>query len=100
MVAYKLLFDRDKSSNNKYIVTEGLLVFIEPVKATVIKYELKKGEFANKLVKISDEKVNELEMVIKECWKSIKNLNFARLAEYDDSVKRCGRCDYKNICWE
>lgn len=99
LVAYKFLFDRDKSGGNK-VVTEGLLVFVEPVKKTVIKYRLKKGEFLNKLVKISDEKVNELETVIKDCWKSIKNLDFAKLEEYDDSVKRCGRCDYKNICWQ
>ncbi len=99
LVAYKLLFDKDNSGNNNNVVTEGLLVFVEPVKKTVIKYGLKKGEFLNRLVKISDEKVGELETVIKGCWKSIKSLDFAMLEEYDDSVKRCGRCDYKNICW-
>jgi len=100
LVAYKLLFDRDNSGNNNNVVTEGLLVFVEPVKKTVIKYGLKEGEFLNRLVKISPEKVSELETVIKDCWKSIKSLDFAMLEEYDDSVKRCGRCDYKNICWQ
>jgi len=100
LIAYKLLFDKDKSRNNNNIVTEGLLVFIEPVRKTVIKYGLKEGEFLNKLVKISDEKVEELEGVIRSCWKSIKGLDFSKLAEYDDSAKRCGRCDYKNICWQ
>ncbi len=99
LVAYKLLFDRDSSARG-YVITEGLLVFIEPVKLSVIKYGLKKGDFINKRVTISDKKVNELEALIRGCWKSIKNLDFSRLQEYDDSVKRCGRCDYKNICWQ
>ncbi|MDP8292458.1 MAG: ATP-dependent DNA helicase [Candidatus Orphnella occulta] len=99
LVAYKLLFDRDSSAKNN-VVIEGLLVFVEPAKLSVIKYGLKKGEFINKLVPISEGKVSELEAVIRGCWKSIKSLDFSKLKEYDDSVKKCGRCDYKNICWQ
>lgn len=100
LVAYKLLFDRDKSRNKRGTVKEGLLVFVEPVAVSVPKYGLKKGEFINKLVDITDKDVDELVGVIKEKWSAIKSLDFAKLPEYDNSVRRCGGCDYKNICWE
>ena len=99
LVAYKLLFDRDKYQNKGFKVSEGMLVFVEPAKSTVIKYGLKKGEFINQTINITEKEVLELESVIKGVWKSIKQLQFDRLPEYSNEVMKCAGCDYKNICW-
>ncbi|NQT95220.1 MAG: ATP-dependent helicase [Candidatus Omnitrophica bacterium] len=100
LVAYKLLFDRDKDQNKGFKVKDGELVFVEPAKTSVIKYGLKKGSFIKKRLDITDEMVAELEGVIKDAWRSIMNLEFDKLPEYDDGPRRCRNCDYKNICWE
>ena len=76
-----------------------MLVFVEPAKSTVIKYGLKKGEFINQTINITEKEVLELESVIKGVWKSIKQLQFDRLPEYSSEVMKCAGCDYKNICW-
>jgi len=99
LVAYKLLFDRDKDKNNGFRVKAGMLVFVEPAKTTVAKYRLKKGEFIKRDIEITDQMVLELEKLIKEVWHSIKRLDFQQLPEYDDDPRRCRNCDYKNICW-
>ncbi|NQT90462.1 MAG: PD-(D/E)XK nuclease family protein, partial [Candidatus Omnitrophica bacterium] len=100
LVAYKLLFDKDKDQNRGFRVSEGVLVFVEPAKKTVSKYGLKKDEYINKAVEISDDMVAELEAVIKGCWSSIRGLDFDKLPERDNDMNRCGGCDYSNICWE
>jgi DNA helicase II / ATP-dependent DNA helicase PcrA len=99
LVAYKLLYDNDNASSKCGKVAEGELVFVEPAKTTVIKHGLKKDEFIKLIVPITDDMVSELQIVITNCWKSIKALEFSRLSEYDDKVDKCGGCDYKNICW-
>ena len=99
LVAYKLLYDNDKSSGKLKKVAEGMLVFVEPAKTTVIKHGLKKDEFVCLTLPITDDMVSELERTINNCWQSIKSLEFDRLPEYDDKVDKCGGCDYKNICW-
>jgi CRISPR/Cas system-associated exonuclease Cas4 (RecB family) len=99
LVAYKLLYDNDKSASKGAKVSEGLLVFVEPAKTTVAKHSLKKGEFVSLNVPITSDMADELELVINNCWKSIKSLEFEKLPEYDDSVDKCGGCDYKNLCW-
>ncbi|MFC1807611.1 ATP-dependent helicase [Candidatus Omnitrophota bacterium] len=100
LIAYKLLFDRDKDQNRGCRVAEGMLVFVEPAKSSVLKYGLKKGEFVNNVVKVSDDMVDNLIKVIKDSWRSIKGLNFEKLPERDEDITRCGGCDYKNICWD
>lgn len=100
LVAYKLLFDKDKDQNKGFRVSKGVLVFIEPAKSSVIKYNMKKGEFINKEIEITEDMVTELEGVIKNCWRSILNLDFEKLPERDDNVRKCGGCNYKHICWE
>ncbi|MCM8782657.1 MAG: PD-(D/E)XK nuclease family protein, partial [Candidatus Omnitrophica bacterium] len=97
LVAYKLLFDNDKDQNHGFKVEEGVLVFVEPAKSTVAKYGLKKGEFINKTIAITDKKVKELEGVIKRVWQSIKKLNFEKLPQRDE--KKCDKCDFDSICW-
>jgi DNA helicase II / ATP-dependent DNA helicase PcrA len=99
LVAYKLLYDRDKIAGKQGRVIQGRLVFVEPAKTSVIKYGLKKGEFVDITVDITEEMVCELENVIQECWKSIKHLAFNKLRQYDNTMEKCGGCDYKNICW-
>ena len=99
LIAYKLLYDNDKSSGKSKKVAEGMLVFVEPAKTTVVKHSLKKDEFVCLKLAITDDMVSELELVINNCWRSIKSLEFGRLPEYDDKGDKCGGCDYKNICW-
>ena len=99
LVAYKLLYDNDKSSGKLKKVAEGTLVFVEPAKTTVVKHNLKKDEFVCLTLPITDDMVSDLERTINNCWRSIKSLEFDRLPEYDDKVDKCGGCDYKNICW-
>lgn len=97
LVAYKLLFDRDKDQNRGSRVSDGTLVFIEPAKADSEKYGLVKGEFVNMRVAVTDEMVQELEDVIKGVWKSINRLEFDKLPARDDS--KCRNCDFDVICW-
>jgi DNA helicase II / ATP-dependent DNA helicase PcrA len=99
LIAYKLLYDKDKSVNMGSTVAEGLLMFIEPAKATVKKYGLEKDEFVTIPVRITEDMVSELEDTIDRCWKSIKALKFEMLSDYDQAMDKCGGCDYKNICW-
>ncbi|MDD5504109.1 MAG: ATP-dependent DNA helicase [Candidatus Omnitrophica bacterium] len=98
LIAYKLLYDNDKSSGAKK-VAEGMLVFVEPAKTSNKKHGLKIGEHVRISLKITDDMVSELECVVKDSWKSIKQLCFDKLPEYDKSKEKCGNCDYKHICW-
>lgn len=99
LVAYKLLFDRHKSESKGRRISHGALVFIEPMKSTAAKYSLKEGEYINRIVELNNDMVAELEAVIKDCWRGIKNLEFDRLPERDAAPKKCGNCDYDDICW-
>ncbi|MFH0772600.1 MAG: ATP-dependent DNA helicase [Candidatus Omnitrophota bacterium] len=99
LVAYKLLFDRHERESKGYKVSHGVLVFIEPAKSTVAKYNLKEGEYINKIVELNNDMVSEIELVIKDCRRGIKNLEFDKLPEFDPAPKKCGNCGYKDICW-
>ena len=99
LVAYKLLYERSRRpGQEKKAVVKGILQFLEPVSRTVKKYGLKKGEYFNVDVDLTDEMVSELEQVITDRWKDIQSLNFDRLPERDGKV-RCARCEYDAICW-
>lgn len=97
LISYKLLFDRDKKQNRGFKISQGVLVFIEPVKESVIKYGLRKGEFINKAVEISEDMVKELEGVIKDAWHRIQKMDFDKLPQRDKN--KCGYCDFDCICW-
>jgi len=97
LISYKLLFDRDKKQNRGFKISRGVLVFIEPVKESVIKYGLRKGEFINKAVEITEDMVKELEGVIKDVWRGIQKMDFDKLPRRDK--KKCGHCDFDGICW-
>ncbi|MFH1848136.1 MAG: ATP-dependent DNA helicase, partial [Candidatus Omnitrophota bacterium] len=97
LVAYKLLFERDKYYDKKLSMDYGMLVFIEPVAATVRKYNLEKGAFCNKKVPLTPEMVSRLEAVIKDVWRRIQILDFGKLPERDSD--KCRHCDFDSICW-
>jgi len=98
LVSYKLLFDKDKKTNNGFKVSHGVLVFLEPVKNDVIKYGLKKDQFVNKKIELTQDLAVQLEKQIAEAWKNIKNLDFDKLPEKDK--EQCGNCDFSSICWQ
>lgn len=97
LVSYKLLFEKDKYYDKKQRVSSGVLVFVEPANENSAKYSLRKGEFINKSVEITDEMVGELSYVIKSVWTKIQDLEFDKLPERDED--KCGRCDFDLICW-
>ena len=99
LIAYKLLYEKAVKTKGKGTVTKGVLQFLEPVGATVKKYDLEKGGYKNFTVDLTDDMVSELEEVIMKCWKNIKELKFEKLSERDDK-DRCARCEYDNICWK
>ncbi len=103
MISYKLLFDRDKKESEGRRIVEGKLVFTEPARKTVQKYDLKEGEFVTCPVKLTEEMVAELESTIKDVWSRIKKLEFAKLPEIDPEPGKCGKvpntCDFYDICW-
>ena len=98
LVAYKLLFERDKKESAGRRVGSGALVFIEPVSEDLKRKGYKKGNYATKVVDISDSMTAELEEVIKNTWVDIKALKFGKFTERDKDI--CRMCDFDNICWE
>ncbi|MFH1594174.1 MAG: ATP-dependent DNA helicase [Candidatus Omnitrophota bacterium] len=98
LVAYKMLYERDTYERTKYIVTHGVLVFLEQTKSAVLKYNIRKGEYVDKKVEITGEMTAELEGVISRTWKKISDLEFEKLPERD--YKKCNNCTYDSICWE
>ncbi len=103
LIAYKLLFDRDKKESQGRKVKEGVLVFLDPAKETVIKHDLKEGEFVKKKVELTEDMVAELESLIKDVSRRIRKLDFAKLPEIDEKPGKCGqgnnKCDFYDICW-
>lgn len=97
LISYKLLFDRDNKQNCGFKISQGVLVFIEPVKESIIKYGLRKGEFINRAVEISEDMVKELEGAIKAVWRRIQKMDFDKLPQRDKF--KCGHCDFDGICW-
>ena len=99
LVAYKLLFDKDKKESKGRTVKEGVLVFLEPAKTTVIKHGLEEGEYVKKEVELTDAMVSELELTIKDVWRKIKSCEFPKLPKRVDDFKKCKGCDFDDICW-
>ncbi|MFH1394804.1 MAG: ATP-dependent DNA helicase [Candidatus Omnitrophota bacterium] len=98
LIAYKMLYERTRSANDKKVVSKGVLKFLEPAASTVKKYNLEKGVFRDETVNLTDAMVHDLEKFIIECWKNIQALNFEKLDCRDDKEK-CARCEYDSICW-
>ncbi|MFA6078477.1 MAG: hypothetical protein WC779_01890 [Candidatus Omnitrophota bacterium] len=94
---YRLLYEKDKRESNGRKATLGELVFIEPVSEDIAKLGLKKGDYATKVVEISDSMVESMEAIIKKSWDQIKHLRFERLKERDK--EKCRQCDFDNMCW-
>ena len=100
LIAYKLLFDKDKKESKGQTVKEGVLVFLEPAKDTVIKHGLEEGEYVKKEVELTGNMVSELERVIRDIWCRIKRCEFPKLPERVDDFKKCKGCDFDDICWD
>jgi CRISPR/Cas system-associated exonuclease Cas4 (RecB family) len=98
LVAYKLLFEKDKKESRGRRVEEGVLVFIEPLTANLGRLGYKKGEHVAKSVRINDDMVKQLGSVITKVWGQISELRFEKLPAHDKDI--CGRCDFAPICWE
>ena len=103
LIAYKLLFDRDKNESQDRKVKEGVLVFLDPMKETVPKHDLEAGGFVKKKVELTKDMVAELESAIKDVRRRIKKLDFAKLPEIDEKPGKCGKspntCNFYDICW-
>jgi len=97
LVAYRMLFEKDKKESGPMRARAGVLVFIEPINADMRRLGYKKGDYVSKRIEITDEMVARLEEVIKEVWANIKDLQFEKLKERDE--KKCGNCDFDTVCW-
>lgn len=98
VVAYKVLYDNDIYERPEFTVSHGMLVFLEPVKETVKRYNLVKGAYVDRKVSITDAMVVELEGLIRGAWEEIQGLKFDKFPEEDRDI--CGTCDFRSICWE
>ncbi len=99
LISYKLLFDKDKKESQGRKVKEGVLVFLDPAKETVAKHDLEEGEFVKKRVELTEDMVSELESLIKDVRARIRKLEFDKLPARDPDMKKCGGCDFDDICW-
>ncbi|MFH1836786.1 MAG: ATP-dependent DNA helicase [Candidatus Omnitrophota bacterium] len=99
LVAYKMLYERSGVDKDGRKVRSGVLQFLEPVGREVKKYDLRKGEYKNISLELTDDMVESLEKLIVNCWKNIQSLDFEKLKERD-SKDKCVRCEYDSICWE
>ena len=98
LIAYKMLYERYYRGKNQNKVTKGVLQFLDPVGATVLKYGLQKGEYRSEVVELTDEKVKELIGVITKSWQDMQALKFDKLKERDGR-ERCLFCEFDSICW-
>lgn len=97
LVCYKLLFERDKKESKGMKVGSGALVFIEPVSTSLRGEGYKKGDFVTKLITIPDAMVESMERLIKDVARDIREFRFEKLPKRD--IKKCGTCDFDDICW-
>jgi len=99
LVCYKLLYERDRTRQDKnMVVSHGVLVFVEPAKDDLIKYGIKKGEPAEFKVGLTEDMVDEMVSIIKNTWRNIQGLYFEKLPERDKD--KCAYCDFDHICWK
>jgi CRISPR/Cas system-associated exonuclease Cas4 (RecB family) len=97
LVAYKLLFEKDRNESKGRRVSHGVLVFIEPARDDMKKLGYEKGDFVTKAVEVTDEMTKKLEGLIIDVWANIKDLKFEKLKERDED--KCKFCDFNDICW-
>jgi CRISPR/Cas system-associated exonuclease Cas4 (RecB family) len=98
LVCYKLLYERDKTRQDKdTLVSHGVLVFVEPAKTNLIKYGIKEAEPTEFRVALTEDMVDEMTTIIKNTWKNIQDLHFEKLPCRDKD--KCGNCDFDHICW-
>lgn len=97
LVAYKLLFERDRRESKGRRVGTAALAFVEPLSQDLRRQGYRKGEYVTKVVTISDGMVKELEGLVKDTWRSINEMRFEKLTERDKKI--CANCDFDNICW-
>ena len=70
LVCYKLLYEKDKTRQDKNIVvSHGVLVFVEPAKTAIRKYGIKEGEPTEFKVALREDMVDEMEGIIKNTWR-------------------------------
>jgi len=96
LIAYKMLYEHSRGQTDK--ISKGVLKFLEPVKASVKKYDLEKGEYRDETVELTDQMVKDLKKVIADAWGNIQKLKFDKLPKRD-SKERCARCEYDSMCW-
>jgi DNA helicase-2/ATP-dependent DNA helicase PcrA len=98
LACYKLLYERDKTRQDKdTVVSHGILAFVEPAKKDLIKYGIKKGEPTEFKVELREDMVDEMVGIIKNTWNNIQGLHFEKLPERDKD--KCANCDFDQICW-
>ncbi len=97
IVSYKLLFEKDRKESRGRSVRFGSLVFLEPLNKDLRSLGYKKGDYVTKDIEIPDSLVNDLEGIIKDTWKKIRDLQFEKLPARDE--KKCGMCNFDSICW-
>ena len=97
LVAYKLLYEKDRNHSAGRTVSSASLVFIEPVSADSRRFGYKKGEYVTKDIRITDEMVINLENLIKDVWKNVKELRFEKMNKRDEKI--CRNCDFDQLCW-
>jgi len=98
LVCYKLLYERDKTRQDKdTVVSHGVLVFVEPAKNDLRKYNIKEGEPTEFKIELTEDMVDEMTAIIKNAWRSIQDLHFEKLPERDKN--KCDHCDFNHICW-
>jgi len=99
LVCYKLLYERDKTRQDKsMIVSHGVLVFVQPAKKDLRKYGINQGEPAEFKVELREEMVDEMTNIIRNTWRNIQDLSFEKLSERDKD--KCAHCDFDRICWK
>jgi CRISPR/Cas system-associated exonuclease Cas4 (RecB family) len=99
LVCYKLLYERDKTRQDKNtLVSHGMLVFVEPAEKSLIKCGIKEGEPTEFKVKLTEDMVDEMTAIIKNTWNNIQGLHFEKLPGRDKN--KCDHCDFNHICWK
>ncbi|MBU1913252.1 MAG: PD-(D/E)XK nuclease family protein, partial [Candidatus Omnitrophica bacterium] len=99
LVCYKLLYERDKTRQDKsMVVSHGVLVFVQPAKKDLRKYGIKQGEPTEFKIGLTEEMVDEMVNIIRNTWRNIQDLSFEKLPERDK--EKCANCDFDRICWE
>lgn len=97
LIAYSMLFGKDKRTSAGMKARSGALAFIEPVGADMKRLGYAKGDYVTKSIIIDDALVARLETVIADVWDEIRRLRFEKLPTRDE--KKCGLCDFDEICW-